>query len=336
MTSRDRVIRVLNHQEVDRIPRQLWWLPGVALFRRSELDAFFEKYPPDMIPPDFRYGDSSFVRGTPYHVGEYTDAWNCIWKVGTPGVAGEVKKPPLREWGDLDTYRIPWELLDGADFSRVNSSRAATDKFVIADTLVRPFERMQFLRGTENLFMDIALNEPGFLRLRDILHEFEMREISLWCRTEVDGVFFMDDWGTQKSLLISPDSWRKYFKPLYRDYVELLHQHGKYAFMHSDGFIEAIYPDLVEIGVDALNSQLFCMNIEELGRRYFGQITFWGEIDRQHILPFGTTEEVRAAVRKAAKALIPAQRTGAIAQCEWGVNDPAANIEAVFEEWNNI
>ncbi|MEM3515676.1 MAG: hypothetical protein QW281_03350, partial [Saccharolobus sp.] len=101
----------------------------------------------------------------------------------------------------------------------------------------------------------------------------------------------------------------------------------------SDGHIEAIYPDLIEIGIDAINSQLFCMNIEELGRKYRGKVTFWGEIDRQYILPFGTVEEVRSAVRRVRKAL-DTGRGGVIAQCEWGLKDPKENIEAVFEEWN--
>ena len=81
----------------------------------------------------------------------------------------------------------------------------------------------------------------------------------------------------------------------------------------------------------------FCMDMEKLGREYAGKITFWGEIDRQRILPFGTEEEARAAVRRAYKALCPdGKLTGVIAQCEWGVKDPAANVAAVFDEWDAI
>ena len=108
----------------------------------------------------------------------------------------------------------------------------------------------------------------------------------------------MDDWGSQKALLVSPDMWREIFKPMYKDYCDILRKKKKYAFFHSDGHIRAIYPDLIEIGVDAVNSQLFCMDIEELDREFGGRITFWGEIDRQHVLPFGSEEEVRAAVRR--------------------------------------
>jgi hypothetical protein len=107
---------------------------------------------------------------------------------------------------------------------------------------------------------------------------------------------------------------------------------GKFAFFHSDGFIFPIIADLIEVGVDALNSQLFCMNIEEIGNLYKGKITFWGEIDRQRILPFGSPEDVADAVQRARRALEDATG-GMIAQCEWGIHDPAENIRQVFESW---
>ena len=142
----------------------------------------------------------------------------------------------------------------------------------------------------------------------------------------------MDDWGTNQSLLINPDTWRAVFKPLYRDYCDLIHSAGKFVFFHTDGHTAEIYPDLIEIGVDAINSQLFCMNIEELGRRYAGKITFWGEIDRQHILPFGSPDEVRQAVQRVRTA-IDTGKGGVIAQCSWGKDNCTENIEAVFAAW---
>lgn len=81
-----------------------------------------------------------------------------------------------------------------------------------------------------------------------------------------------------------------------------------------------------------MNSQLFCMNIEELGATFRGKVTFWGEIDRQHLLPFGTPEQVKEGVRRVRRALDDG-RGGLIAQCEWGMRDPGANLAAVFEAW---
>jgi hypothetical protein len=149
-----------------------------------------------------------------------------------------------------------------------------------------------------------------------------------------DALVMMDDWGSQNSLLISPATWRRVFKPMYAEYTKIAHEAGKKFFMHSDGYINDIYEDLIEIGVDAINSQLFCMDIEDIGRRCRGKITFWGEIDRQHILPHGTTEEVRAAVRRVHTNLW--QNGGCIAQFSFEGETSLANADAAFDEWQRL
>jgi uroporphyrinogen decarboxylase len=340
MTSRERVRRALRFESPDRAPRELWALPGIAMFRRDEMDALLARYPSDFASPavthgtgpDVRYGTGYRSRGTPAVVGTYVDEWGCPFTVAEPGVIGEVKAPPLADWSALDHLRPPDEMLELADFSQVDAGCAATDKYVLAGTTVRPFERMQFLRGSEALFMDLAWGPAELLRLRDLVHEFFLREIECWVRTDVDAISFMDDWGSQRGLLISPKMWREFFRPLYVEYVDLIHGAGKQVFFHSDGHIFDIIPDLIEIGVDALNSQLFCMDIEEIGRRFRGRITFWGEIDRQQVLPFGTPADVTAAVRRV-RAALDDGRGGVIAQCEWGNDVPAENVAAVFEAW---
>ncbi len=146
---------------------------------------------------------------------------------------------------------------------------------------------------------------------------------------------FKDDWGTQTSLLISPRQWRALFKPLYAEYCDLIHSAGKFAFFHSDGNIASIFPDLIEVGVDAVNAQVFCMDLEALAARHRGQITLWGEIDRQRVLPFGTPDDVRAAVRRVRRAfeIAGGGSGGLIAQCEWGKGVPIENVIAVFDAW---
>ncbi len=332
VTSRERVSLTLEHRPVDRAPRDLWTLPGVVWFRRDELEAVQRRFPSDFAVPDYRYGAAERARGEPCRRGQYVDAWGCVWHVAEDGVVGEVKEPAIRELSDIASYRPPFELLDGADLSRVDRSCAETDLFTRVGTETRPFERLQFLRGTEQLLMDLAYGEPAIEQLLRMVHDFFCREMEMWAATDVDGVQFMDDWGSQTALLISPRMWRETFKPLYRDYCSILKSRGKRVFFHSDGNIEEIIPDLIEIGVDALNSQLFCMDIEKLGELYLGRITFWGEIDRQQVLSFGTPDDVRAAVRRVRAALDRGQG-GVIAQCEWGLETPRENIEAVFEEW---
>lgn len=332
MTPRERVIRALEFRGPDRAPRDLWYLPGVAQFRQHELDAMLARYPIDFAQPAVRYGPAHRAKGTPNRIGRYSDEWGCVWSVAEDGVVGEVKVHPLAEWDALRSFGPPWEVLRGADFRETNASCAATDRFVRGNTSIRLFERMQFLRGVENLFLDLAYLPSELYTLRDMVHEYYLREIGLWAKTDVDAIFFMDDWGSQSNLLISPELWRAVFKPCYRDYCREIKRAGKFVFFHSDGFIGPILGDLVEIGVDAINTQLFCMDIEAIARAFKGKITFWGEICRQQILPLGTPDDVRAAVMRVRRALDDGTG-GVIAQCEWGNIDPAENIAAVFEAW---
>jgi len=74
------------------------------------------------------------------------------------------------------------------------------------------------------------------------------------------------------------------------------------------------------------------MNIEELARRYKGKVAFWGELDRQHTLSFGTPLEVMESVRRVRNALDDG-RGGVFAQCTWGQDTPMQNIRAAFEAW---
>ena len=165
------------------------------------------------------------------------------------------------------------------------------------------------------------------------LHTFYCELLAAWAQTDVDALFFMDDWGSQRSLLISPAMWRTYFKPMYRDYAQIAHAAGKKLFMHSDGHILAIMPDLIEIGIDALNSQLFCMGVEKLAP-FAGKITFWGEIDRQYLLAFATPDEVEEAVATVYARLW--RNGGCIAQCEFGAGARPENVRRVFTAWDAL
>ncbi len=332
MTSRELVIHALNHEPIERAPRDLWCLPGVKMLRADEIAEMEIRYPRDIVPADFVYPAGKRSQGNPCEVGKYTDAWGCTWHVAQRGVIGEVKGPPLTDDASIDTYRLPLELLEAVDLDRVNRSCAGESRFVLAWTETRPFERLQFLRGTEATFVDLATGTKKSRDLLAMLHDFFCRELEMWANTDVDGVEFMDDWGSQNALLIAPEMWRDLFKPMYRDYCEILHAKDKFAFFHSDGDISDIFNDLVQIGVDAINSQLFVMNIERLAKRFRGKVTFWGEIDRQHVLPFGDSEEISEAVRRVRGAL-DFGRGGMIAQCEWGLDVALDNIATVFEQW---
>ncbi|MCL2461196.1 MAG: methyltransferase, partial [Defluviitaleaceae bacterium] len=193
---------------------------------------------------------------------------------------------------------------------------------------------MQYLRGTENLFVDLASGSADVFKLRDMIHEFYLREVEMWADTDVDGIHIEDDWGTQLSLLISPGMWREYFKPLYKDYCGIAHRKGKFVVMHSDGQISDILPDLIEIGVNAVNVQLDCMDVERLASLYHGRLAFWGGFDRQYLLPFGSEAEVRNEVRRIGGAFFRYGYTGVVGQCFRDKGAKEENIRAVYDEWS--
>lgn len=327
ITPRERVQRTLRMEGIDRPARDIWTLPAAFYGREAELNALLAQYPSD-------FGDSGFVdpvsEAPLYEPGYWTDPWGSTWRNIQRGMIGEVKHPALADWADLDHWQPPYHLL-GKGFEAVNRTCGASDRFIHLG-LPRPFERLQFIRGPENVYLDLAWGVPQILQLLEMVHDYYLRHLAYVVQTDVDAVFFMDDWGGENGLLISPAMWATYFKPLYKDYVDLAHAHGKFALMHSDGYIMSIYPDLIEIGVDAINSQLFCMPIEELGQRFRGRITFWGEMDRQHIMPFGTPQDVHAAVERVRAALWD-DRGGVIGQAEINKDYPLENIRAFFEAW---
>jgi hypothetical protein len=333
MTSRELVRQTLEFSGPARIPRQLWLLPWAEDHYPEELARIRERYPDDLLSVPPFYLQPLPTSGEEYSPGIFIDEWGCVFENRQKGLMGEVKEPLLNDWRDWERVRIPRERLS-VDVGRVNDFCFNHDEFILSRSLGRPFEQLQFIRRSDNLYLDLAERSPELFRLLGRIHEFYCAETEIWAQTEVDALVFSDDWGGQHSLLISPTLWQEIFKPLYRDYIDIAHRHGKYAFMHSDGYITAILPDLIELGLDALNSQLFCMDIEELGRRFRGLLTFWGEIDRQHLLPFGTAEEIKKAVRRTKDALFRAG--GVIAQCEFGAGASPANVALVFQAWEEL
>ncbi|MCE5340002.1 MAG: hypothetical protein LLF92_02575 [Planctomycetaceae bacterium] len=332
MTSRELVYRTLEFKRPKRIPRHIWLLPWAEQEYPKDCQRIRAAYPDDIVVPEFQFRYKPKTVGDSYAVGTYIDEWGCIFENIQRGVIGEVKKSQLNDITEWEKVRVPEELLT-FDIEEINAWCAQSEKFVFAGCCPRPFERLQFICGSTNVYLNLATWPSEFDKLLKKIHQFYLENVERWCQTNVDAIFFMDDWGSQNSLLISPVMWRSVFKPLYKAYIDIAHKYGKKVFMHSDGYIIDIFPDLIELGLDAINSQIFCMGIENLAA-FRGKITFWGEIDRQHLLPYASLDEIREAVKNIGKALY--SNGGIIAQCEFGPAAKPENVETVFEEWDKF
>lgn len=336
MTSRELVYAALENGSPERAPRDMWLLPWASKKYPNEVQKIAEAFPGDFGGVRVDYEKLPVTVGDPYTIGKHVDMWGCEFDNIQEGVIGEVKNPIItvedEEWDGTDKIHIPYELLT-FDVSQVNAGCAKSDKFISCGCCPRPFEQLQFIRGTENLYMDLMDPPPKMLEFMNKMHEFYCELLNKWAKTDVDCLNYMDDWGSQKSLLINPKLWVKYFKPMYKDYIDIAHSHGKKIFMHSDGFTLDIYPHLIELGLDAFNSQIFCIGIDNLAQ-FKGKITFWGEIDRQNLLPNGTEEEIRAAVRKVYDTLW--DNGGCIAEMEFGPGARPENVYAAFDEWDKV
>ena len=336
MTPREIVYNTLNGKNAGRAARQLWYLPWADMYHHDELLKIQEEFPDDLAGIGAALAENPKTQGAPYEAGEYVDEWGCIFVNKQRGVIGEVKQPIVTddEWKDVSKVHFPEEYLTfSVKEVNENIKKYGTDRFTTGGCCPRPFEQLQFIRGTENLFADLMYKPSGFLRFKDKLHDFYCRLLKKWAQTDVDALSMMDDWGSQKALLINPKTWDELFKPMYKDYIDIAHKAGKKMFMHSDGYTLDIIPRLIDLGLDVFNTQIFCIGIDKL-KQFKGKLTFWGEIDRQWLLPRGSLDDIRKAVRSVKDALY--DNGYCIAQCEFGAGAKPENVREVFRTWDEI
>jgi len=325
MDSRERVFRALERTQPDRLPLFQQLLPGARRRYGARLDALLERYPSDFSDCGY-YGDAEY--GPAQGLG-HADAWGAVWTRVSDDHKGLVTVHPLEDWAALDTYAFPDPTRVG-DFSRVIQAIRTNPgrRYLLADgdTL---FQRMFYLRGFENLMLDLAERRPEAAVLRDRIVDFMLKRIEIWLGYGVDGLFFRDDWGTQEALMIRGQTWREFFKPSYRRLFDAVRSGGKHVFFHSDGVIHEILPDLIEIGVHAVNAQIPCMDAGRLAREFGGRLCFVAGADRQHRLPFGTPREVEAHCRTLADTF-GRDNGGYVGGGEIGGDVPLENAEVML------
>jgi uroporphyrinogen decarboxylase len=228
---------------------------------------------------------------------EAYDEWGCLWVRSELENMGQVKGHPLADWSALDCYR--WPDPDNPAFYEGMEERftGTQEKYVLTGIFMLLFERMWALHGFENTLCDLYLERERIEILADRIVEFDLeiiRNIAHRFPGLIHGLIFSDDWGTQQALMISPDLWRAFFKPRYARIFKAVHEAGWHVWMHSDGRINAILDDLIELGLDVIQLlQPRLVGIEETGKQCRGHICLEGQCDIQQMLPFMDLEDIQ-------------------------------------------
>ena len=325
MDSRERYIRALRFEGPDRAPLTHRYLPGALRVHGERLEQLYRDHPADDM--GFGFGDPR-VYGQ--RLGEPGfDRWGCGWVRYSEDYDGQALVHPLEDWSALEGFRAPEPFDNDEDFVQMDAEIwADKHRHYVSAGAGSLWQRMFFIRGYENILVDIAEGRSEVLVLRDMVTNWLLDRIDVFCQHDIDAIGFGDDWGNQNALMIHPAAWRRIFKPAYRQLVAAAHSRGKLIHFHSDGYIVEIIPDLIEIGFDELNPQVSCMDVEELGRRFAGKVAFRPDIDRQWLLPNGTPEEVGRHIRRLFD-LLGTEKGGFACWGEVGPDVPWENAEAM-------
>ena len=235
-----------------------------------------------------------------------TDAWGCTWRYPGRYLAGQVVEHPLDDWSKLDAWVAPSpdDHCDWAAYARdAAAARAAGGHPSAGAEHGFLYLRLTYLRGFENFMMDVAEGRPELERLRDLVADYWLAVVR---RQLAHGARIMkcgDDLGHQDALPISPQDWRRLLKPAFRRIFDACHDAGARVYLHTDGWILDIIPDLIEIGVDVLNAQDLVNGVDNLARLARGRVDIDLDIDRQAITAFGTPAEIDAHIGHCVRTL---------------------------------
>ncbi len=339
MTSRERVLRAIEHRETDRVPRDFDAVPEkigplLAELRLSEAQ-LREKFRCDMTRVWMRYNPP------------YTDGRN-IWglMLAATDLTQTIAEHPLAHAQDLDDIRnYAWPDPSWADIARAKAEALEgrrAGRAVACSSWGSIFGEAYRLMGMDNFFMAMAASEEVVdalvARLTDFFLEVD-RRVFAECEGLVDMAFHGNDFGTQRGLLFSRAMFQRFFAPHLARLAAQAHAHGLRAMFHSCGAVREILPDLIDCGYDVLDPVQVTadgMVPRELKRDFGAAITFHGGISAQKVLPLGSADDVRAHVRDTVEAMRP---DGGYIFCpDQAVTEdtPTANILAMYDELDRL
>ncbi len=237
---------------------------------------------------------------------EWTDPWGCRWHYPGHYLDGQVISHPLDDWSRWRDYTPP-NPQDYTDWDRVRE-QVSLDRKEGQLTLGHVehgflYLRLTYLRGFENLMLDIATRRSELRELISVLTDYWAEVVRHWIEIGVDIIVFGDDLGHQNALPMHPDRWRELILPAYRHLFSLCREHGIQVYLHTDGYIVDIIPDLIAAGVTVLNPQDLVNGLEALKRLAWGKVGLDLDIDRQRITVFGRPDEIREHIANCIRTL---------------------------------
>ncbi len=331
MNSRERVKRAIKFGRPDRAPISHAVLPAASLQHGEALREILAEFREDF---GWDYLADLPVEDYPalYKQGRNVDDFGTVWHGERLGICGIPVGWPIADLSRYEEYRWPEPFSAGPPAGRQYSGHMCgfDDRWYARGAWITYFEQLQQMRGMENLLMDVATEPPAFYRLLDDLLDFNLRWIDRWTKLEYDGLHFADDWGGQHGLMVKPATWRRIFKPRYAEMFQRSHEAGMEVWYHSDGRINDIFEELIEIGVDVINSQVAVVGLDWIAENVRGRVAFRTDIDRQRVLPFGSPTQVKEEVHRTFEACGTSEG-GIIACGEIGPDVPLENVRAMYE-----
>ena len=307
------------------------WLEDKDESRRARIRELAARLPDDL----FGGLDASRKASAPVRcdgVTRWTDEWQTGW--GDDGHGAKTERYPLEAgYEALAGYPFPDPHLPGRFDAADERLKLRGDRYARSTVWFTLFERLWMLRGFDNMLMDPYLDQGNFCRLRDRVVEYNLAIIDQWMRRGVDAVFFSDDWGCQRGLLMNADDWRRFYKPSYARMFERVRSAGAHVWMHLCGNITAILPDLIDVGLSVLNPvQPQAMDVRLLSREFGGRVCFNGGVDVQGTLVRGSPQDVEREVHELV-ALFGGFNGGYIGGTSHSVmpETPLDNVIAMYE-----
>jgi uroporphyrinogen decarboxylase len=234
---------------------------------------------------------------------QWTDEWGTGWAHSAGGTGAHQMRYPISDWSVLDDYiknQLPKATAPGRfDPVLADMKLYKNHKYLLCRIGLLLYERLNCLRGVENVLTDVYTNEKELCRLCDAIFAYDMEMVRQWAALGADGLFITEDWGTQNGLIISPVMWRRLFKHYYEELFAEAHKHNLQVILHSCGNVMEIVKDFIDIGLDVLDPiQPTAMDIQEVAREFGGHISFCGGVDARQMLPGHTPQQVKDMVRR--------------------------------------